>query len=76
MISSDAAFFVLALLVLRLFRGLLFGTVRHSGGREREGLLPRVNLVPALRHTVYTVGEHDPGDGGRDSKDLVYYLYL
>ncbi len=52
MISSDAAFFVLALLVLRLFRGLLFGTVRYSGRREREGLLPRVNLVPALRHTV------------------------
>ena len=63
-ISSDAAFFVLALLVLRLFRGLLFGIVRHSSRREREGLLPRVNLVPALRHTVDAVDEHDPGDGG------------
>ena len=38
MINSDTAFFVLALLVLKLFCGLLFGTVRHSGRREREGL--------------------------------------
>ena len=37
-IDSDTAFFVLALLVLKLFCGLLFGTVRHSGRREREGL--------------------------------------
>ena len=65
MINSDTAFFVLALLVLRLFCGLLFGTVRHSGRREREGLLPRVNLVPAFRHTVDAVDEHDPGDDGR-----------
>ena len=69
-ISPDAAFFVLALLVLRLFRGLLFGTVRHSGGREREGFLPRVNLVPALRHAVDAVDEHDPTDGGIEAAVL------
>ena len=70
MISSDTAFSVLALLVRGLFFGLLFRSVRLGGRHKREGFLPRVNLVPALRYTVDAVYKHDSTDGGVEAAVL------